>query len=484
MVATVGLVAMVGALVGAQLVLLIRPAWAGLAADRVDDEARFVRRPPRVGPSRRVFLAAIVVGGLLRLLWVIWATRTPAPLTDPSEYLRIASEFTHGLMPRFGGVGGPSAYWSPGYPAVLSPFVWVAERSGWLSPAFAAALVNVVAGTVTIWLSGLLAGRWIDPRARNAAAWLVALCPALIYYTATAHTETAFTPMLLATIVLAGSRTTDVPVRNWVLAGLFVGAAFLVRAPAVIGLFAPVFAIRTRGGSWMGAARATGLVVLGAAVFLVPWTIRNGVQVGIWSPGSTSNAAAVCFGHNDGVVAKWETSLADPRLQVACFRRSPYDDPRLLPVYGGEVPEGFTLGGPDEVRWYRETMADGVHWALTHPTDEVQLSVDKVWETWSDEGRVVDAARNYERRRWAGQWNAPLGALANLWLWIVGALALAGLALVPRCRRALPIWAPVLLFTVAIVGGVSQPHYRFPVVPLVAVLAAGMVCRRSLEETV
>ena len=36
------------------------------------------------------------------------------------------------------------------------------------------------------------------------------------------------------------------------------------------------------------------------------------------------------------------------------------------------------------------------------------------------------------------------------------------------------------LFTLAIVGGVAEPHYRYPVVPLVAVLAAGFVRRDRL----
>lgn len=438
------------------------------------------------GAGRRAFVAAIVVGGLLRLLWVIYATRTPQFPTDPSEYLRIALELTKGDTPTFGGAGGPSAYWSPGYPMVLAPFVWFADTTGWLSPAFAASLVNVVAGTVTIWFTGLLAERWIGRSARTAAAWFVAVCPALIYYTSTAHTETAFTPVLLGVLLLAGSREHDVPARNWAIAGLLVGLAVLFRAPGVIGLAIPALALRVRRGSWRDswreAARATGLVLAGAAVLLVPWTIRNGVQVGIWSPGSTSNASALCFGHNDGISANWEASLANQQLQIECFRGSPYDSAAVYRLHGQEVPPDIGTADPDEVGWYKARVSDAVHWAVTHPVREVNLTAHKVWETWSDEGRAVDSARNYERRDWAGRWQTPLTVLANLWLWAVGALALAGLVLVPACRRALPIWVPIVLFTLAIVGAVSQPHYRYPVMPLVAVLAAGMLGRRTIEE--
>lgn len=458
------------------------PAGAPPAAEAPSSEGG-VRR----AAGRRAVLLAVVVGGLIRLAWVIWATRSPVFPTDPSEYLRIALELSEGRSPTFGGVGGPSAYWSPGYPFVLAPFVWFADRTGLLSPAFAASLVNVAAGMLTIWLTALLAERWIGSPAKVTAAWLVALCPSLVYYTSTAHTETAFTPVLLGAYVLSGSRTRDVPTRNWVLIGLLVGLGVLFRAPGIIGLAAPILALRVRRGSWRASwregARATGLVLVGAAVLLVPWTIRNGVQVGIWSPGSTSNASALCFGHNDDISANWTKSLANRNLQLECFQGSPYDQPEAYPANGQEIPEGVGEVPADEVRWYQDRVSDAVEWALANPTQEVRLTVAKVWETWSDEGRVVEAARNYQSATWAGSWMRPLGALANLWLWTVGALAIAGLVLVRRCRRALPIWVPIGLFTLAIVAALAQPHYRFPVMPLVAVLAAGFLARRHLDDT-
>jgi len=410
---------------------------------------------------------------------VIWATRAPTGGLDPAEYLRIAAGFARGDLPQFGGLE-PSAYWPPGYPAVLAPFAWLADHTGWISLAFAASLVNVVAGTATIWLTGLLARRWIGPLARNPAAWLVALCPALVYWTSTPHTETFFTPLFLGVIVLSGTAGDGSATRRWLAIGLLVGGAFLVRSPGVIALAAPALVLRAEQGTWRGALRATGLVLAGAAVLLVPWAIRNGVQVGIWSPASTNNASAACFGHHDGAQGAWEADLADPALQEDCFGGSPYDDRRLAPLYAGraDLPPGTVLGDPDEVGWYREKMADAVSWAVSHPIQEIPLSIRKAWATWGDEGRVLDGARNFEEYRWAGRWHGLLDGVADLWLWVVGTLALLGLAVVPACRRALPIWGPIALFTLAIIGGVAEPHYRYPVVPLVAVLAAGFLTGR------
>lgn len=431
-------------------------------------------------PRPGVFVAAIATGGVLRLLWVLWATRAPTGLRDPAEYLRIASDLGNGVLPRFGGIEH-SAYWPPGYPAILAPFVTLGERTDWFSAAFAASLVNVVAGTATIWLTGLVAARWIGGSTRNLAAWAVALCPALIYWTSTAHTETAFTPLFLGAILLSGWALGRDDRWSWLLTGALVGAAFLVRSPAVIALAVPALAIRATRGRWQGSLRATGLVALGATVLLVPWGVRNGVQVGVWSPASTNNAAAACFGHHDDAQTLWEPGDLSPEIQQDCFGGSPFDDARLQEIYastGGT--EGAELGTPDEPRWYREAMVGAIGWAITHPLQEVPLSVGKIWQTWHTEGRVVDGARNYAEPGWAGRWHDGLGLLADLWLWIVGGLAVLGLVLVPRCRWALPVWVPIVLFTVAIVGGVAEPHYRYPVVPLVAVLAAGFVRREHL----
>jgi hypothetical protein len=220
--------------------------------------------------------------------------------------------------------------------------------------------------------------------------------------------------------------------------------------------------------------RPTVIVVVASLVLLVPWTIRNGVQVGVWSPASTNNAAAACFGHHDDTEARWEPSELTPEIQLDCYGGSPFQDERLAALY---AEEGVTLppdaGRPDEPAWYRRAMGDAIRWAATHPVEEVGLSAGKVRVTWGDEGQVVDGARNYAEPGWGGRWHGPLGTAADLWLWVVGSLALVGMVVDPRCRRALPIWVPIVLFTLAIVGGVAEPHYRYPVVPLVAVLASG-----------
>jgi 4-amino-4-deoxy-L-arabinose transferase-like glycosyltransferase len=487
---TVALVLVAVVAVVAQVVALAPPSLRtsdGPAGDAAwwQRMAAAVRRHP--------VASAVVVGGVLRLVWVILATRTPPFITDPSEYLRIAVELTHGRSPTFGGVGGPSAYWPPGYPAVLVPFVGFAEWTGWLSVAFAASLVNAAAGTLSVLLAGRLAMIWFGRRAAVWAAWLVALCPALIFFTSTAHSDTVFIALLLGVLVVIGRPRVDESWSYWGRVGLLLGVACLVRVPALVLAPVPALALRSQYGSWAGAARSTAIVAGGAAVVLVPWLVRNGVQVGVWSPGSTNNAAAVCFGQNDRARPDWATSLADLRLQRECFGGSPYADPRLIRTYraegnswldGLDAGELRRLSRIDEGTWYSTRMHDAVHWALTHPLDSASLSVRKGWVIWRSEGDVVDSARNYAESGWAGRWQTPLGVLANVWLWGVSALAVAGLVLVPACRRTTVVWVPVVLLTLSIVLAVAEPHYRLPANPLVAVLAAGaIVGLRTREES-
>lgn len=476
---TLQIALIIGALAagGAQLVVLSPPN--GLPR-RIATAAR---------PWSRSLALPVVIGAVLRLVWVMVATRTPQPITDPSEYLRIASELNDGVSPRFGGVGGPSAFWPPGYPAILSPFVWFSESTGWVSAAFVASLINVAVGTLTILLAGRLARLWLGMRTAPVAAWLVALCPALIYFTATAHSDTVFIALLLWLLVLIGVPTPDRPLTQWVLIGLLLGAACLVRTPALAVIMVPALALRAAGGTWRGAVRASLGVAAGAVVVLTPWLIRNGMQVGVWTPTSTNNASAVCFGHQDGAEAEWSKALNDERLRLSCFGGSPYADPRLVSVYTNQedraAVEGLRADDQltDEATWYREKMADATHWALTHPKQEVVLSAEKAWATWRTEGAAVDSARNYGEPGWAGRWQTPLGTLANVWLWAVGGLALAAMIRSPRCRRATPVWVPVVTITIGVVAAFGEPHYRYPANPLIAILAAGMLCSfRNRED--
>lgn len=434
----------------------------------------------------RWLLGAIVVGGVVRLVWAITATTAPIGTADAAEYERLAVAFSRGEMPTF-FTGIPSAYWAAGYPMILAPFMWVARTTGWISPLFTASLVNVVAGTTTIAFTAYLAHRWVGASARNWAAWLIALMPAQIYYTSTAHSETVLTTLVLGgfaalTAVLHRHPAGRERLRWLVVSGLLVGLAVLVKSSGVVLFAVPVLALRASSGRWrgQGALRATGAVVLGALVLLVPWTIRNGVQVGVWTPLGTQNATVLCMGNHDTATGGWHPV---PESLEDCYHSSPWDDERLLGTEAYSVPPGWEFQGPDEPRWYREASSRGLRWAMTHPLDEIRLAWLKTAEAWGDEWDALPSATNFNRPDFAGGKGSPFDVGADVYLWGLQLLAVGGLIFVKACRRALPVWGLVVLLTMMIWGGLAQPHYRHPAVPLLAVLAGGTLAALSARAS-
>lgn len=432
-----------------------------------------------VQPARRwldrrpnqVLLAAFVVGLVVRLVWVTLATRGGAPLTDAGEYLRTARDLADGHLPTFVS-GEPSAFWAPGYPALLVPLVWFTDLTGWLSLEYAASLLNAVAASTTVLSTAYLTARWIDPRARNVAGWLMALAPAQVYWTSTQHAESVHTAMLLGVFAALTALVRHVPLgprrtRLLVALGVVVGLAVLVRTPGTALFVLVLLVARAVDGSWRAAGRALAATVVGALVVLAPWAVRNGLQVGVWTPLSTQNATVVCVGHHEDATGGFEQDAFTDELREDCYRHSPYDDERL-----GLAPPGFEYAGPDEAEWYSSAMREGVGYALTHPAEEVELTIAKLREAYGSEWDALPGATNFSDLDWAGSATRPLHWVANAWLALVVAGALAGLALVPACRRAYPVWGLALTFTVMIMGGVAQPHYRHPAIPLLAALAA------------
>jgi hypothetical protein len=412
----------------------------------------------------------------LRLFWIIIATRTPSGgFNDAFEYLRIGTGFSYRVLPTLNGRG--SAFYAPGYPMVLAPFLLVARKTGWASPAEVASMVNLIAGTITVGATAFLADRWVSPRARNPAAWLMAVAPAHIYFTPTAHGETVFAAVLLSmvswfTIVVerADAKGERVRVRWLVVFGLLAAFAVLIRAPGLALLATPPLVLRARGATLRSIVRAGGIVLVAAVVGLIPWTVVNGVNAGVWTPTSTQNATAICVGNHDLADGRFPQNDMPPRMAWDCYRYSPFDDPDLK-----LAPSWWTYSGVDEQQWYRASTLRGLKWAVKHPGQEAWLVKQKLVEAWSSEWDALPAGRNFEQQDWTGRATTPLNWIANGWLYLVEALAVAGLILSPSARKATPIWGSAVLITLTLVGGVSQPHFRHAAIPLLVILGSGAI---------
>ena len=179
----------------------------------------------------------------------------------------------------------------PGYPAFLAILFALFGDENYR----AVLLVQVLIDLATCFLIADMARRLFSARAAQTAFLLAALCPFLANYAAAALTETLeiFFTALALDLTFVGLRIgkTDTPSAHpiivWLACGLSVGAAILLRPDggillAAIGGYLLWLLVRSlRIGSesshlsfrtifWAGV-----LVAVGAAVPLVPWTLRN-----------------------------------------------------------------------------------------------------------------------------------------------------------------------------------------------------------------
>jgi 4-amino-4-deoxy-L-arabinose transferase-like glycosyltransferase len=224
-------------------------------------------------------LAAIAAGGLvLRLLYVLVLSPDTRGEGDARYYHDEANLLADGMgyidplqYALFGEVK-PTAFRPPLYPYLLSAVSraggddWTAHR-----------IVGCVIGVATIVLIGLAALRYAGRRAGLIAAALAACYPVLIAADGAVMSETPYTALVAAAILLA-VRLHDRPAAVTAAAlGAVIGLAALTRseALALLPLLALPLAWRAGPGARLQlAAAATVAMVL----VLTPWTVRNYVR--------------------------------------------------------------------------------------------------------------------------------------------------------------------------------------------------------------
>ena len=247
-----------------------------------------------LGKHARFFLAAGLAALGLRLFLVL---RFPGVVDDSRLYANIAENWLqHGIYGvTDSGVIMPTFSRLPGYPAFLAAIFAIFGIENWR----AVLLIQVIFDLGTCFLIADMARRVISERAARAAFLLAGLCPFLANYAATALTETLeiFCTALaldLAICAMKAGEETSGSSRHitWLGCGLAIGAGILLRPDggillAAVGAYLGWLfllslrpAVGARGMSprvmTPGSTIFAGVLVLaGAIVLLIPWTLRN-----------------------------------------------------------------------------------------------------------------------------------------------------------------------------------------------------------------
>jgi hypothetical protein len=402
----------------------------------------------RLDPRTGVRLA-LVAALALRLAFglVYWVHK---PLThDEREYLALAASvaagegFTYtepaaGTTAQFGR--------APGYPAFLA-LIGAGTTSATSSPT-RVKLVQAVLGTAAVWLIGASAGR-AGSTSRLMATSLAAIYPPLVWISAYVLSETLYSVLALATALTLqraidrDSRTPQTPARA-IVPGLLCGLSILVR-PAML-FFVPLAAL------WLLARRARRPLLwflLGAALVVGPWTVRNIRQYDRFV--LVASEGGVTFWTGNHPLSRGEGDLAaNPELKRA--------ELEFRQAHGGLTSEQL------EPLYYR----DAFRHIAANPTWWLGLLARKVFFT------VVPAGPSYAVHSARYRWTSILSYLLLLPFGIAGLVVLWRRH--DRPGAVLLLAASSLLVCVVFF---PQERFRIPVVDPALIVCAAALARRQ-----
>jgi 4-amino-4-deoxy-L-arabinose transferase-like glycosyltransferase len=395
---------------------------------------------PRRG--EREFLWALAIVALLPRLFVAlsWSRE---PVWDGHYYHFGAERIAQGLGYSEDVWSGGQLVWKPwvhypvGYSALLGFFYWVFGPNLLIAP-----LLNVALGVFMTLATYALARRGLDETRARVAGGLVALHPGLIAQSALVMTELLAGTLLVAAGVLA-LRTR--PGARLFPFGLTLGLATLVR-PASL-LLAPV-ALLLRRHTLGVVLRGAALMLAGAAVVILPWTLRNCARLDGCALVSTNG------GWNLAIGALTETGrFTTLRASDGC------------PAVTGQVQQDRCWA---EVGLRKITAAPG-RW--------LELAPKKLAETFNHESFAIEYLHEADPKGWPEARRVAGRALtsgAHRALFLVAALSM--LAFPGRLRGAARYVQSGLLMAVVAFGTYaflddSHPFYAFSLfIPVIALL--------------
>jgi hypothetical protein len=404
-----------------------------------------------------IALVAVLLLGLGLRVDNAWEGR--APVYDAVAYARIAANLERGEGFTLGREATqPASNYSPGLPLLAAGLYGL---SGGVHERFAR-LVLAVVGALSVLFSYLIGRRLAGPWAGLIGAAAVAVYPALLEYQGMLMSEPLAAALLSgAVLAMLWADDADPPAR-WLLPGLLLGALALTR-PEYLAISLPIaVVVFARGGheNWKTCLAQAALMLLGLALVVAPWTVRNAVALDRFVPISTGGGQVLFAG-------SYMPSGGDPeRVGEEVLERHPElrsrlpADPRLEQILAALAARRHPDLATDAAlaRMGRERLWDDVS---ERPLDYLGFVANKLRLIW-----------------WRGPRDAMREPPWEALHWALLAFGLLGLGALAWRRR----WEALLLGTVLLsataIGAllVASPRRALVTIPLVAALAgAGAV---------
>jgi Dolichyl-phosphate-mannose-protein mannosyltransferase len=410
---------------------------------------------------RRDVVACVVVFAITLFTHLTYEFLSQGDFFYPDSYTYItpALSVLHGLG--FTSEDGPETLRTPGYPVFLLPFL--AMRT---SPATIVAVNHL--------LDALLAALLYLLARRNGARQWIAIAAALIlaFDTITIHyankilTETLSATLVVVIFLIVMNRKSI----GWlVTAGLLCGTLVLVR-PVAIAYFGVIMLWL----AWTGVRPMIIAAFVASAVALpFAWASRNAEKTGVFtiSPVGAINLmsyrAAAALAIEDGGDFHTQLQKRQKELDAEVTRR-------VIAAEGVESQDD--LSSADLSRYYSAVARPIL---LHHPRGTALMTlrgfgVNMIDTDWDALAEVVDDELISEDV-------TRIAVIA--WTWLVWIVTLAGLVMLFRRDRvqAALIAGTIFYFLFMAAGGEAEGRFRVPVIPMMALAAAGVGRAASRE---
>lgn len=396
----------------------------------------------------------LLAGFALRVAWL--ACVHPDPVVegrfdDTAWYRAAAHYFANGDGYVNPFVGTPTAAWPPGYPVFLGTVFRVAGEGVYQTGA-----ANIALALATVVVVYAIALQLTDRRTAIIAAAAMAVWPGQIYFTSLALSEPLFTFLfaLAGLLLISASRAGAARGALVVAFGAVVALAALTRGQALVLLPLAIVVWAVAGMYWKRALAWGMLAAFVAGVCIAPWVARNERELGSPVIIATNGGPNLWIGHHEG---------ATGRMQL---------NGETLPL-----PERGDMTQPEyEVAADKLALRQGLTYMLTHPLDELRLSVLKLRAIYESDATALDWNAQFRDGYYASDdVELALRRGANgFWL---AALALAGvglLALRSRLRNDEVLFLPllVLAWTATHLLFFGDARFHYPIAFAVAILGA------------
>jgi 4-amino-4-deoxy-L-arabinose transferase-like glycosyltransferase len=372
------------------------------------------------------------------------------PFLFESGDIAVSLATGHGFSSPFRVATGPTAWMTPVYPLLLAGIFRIFGVYTFRSY-LAAALFNISCVTLAC-VPLYYAARRIGGRALAASAtWLWAMFPNAILLTFESMWEACLSALLAATILwatlaLTGSRR----LRDWCAYGLLWGLALMTNPvlasllPLLLGWLAWRAWRERRPRPLRESLARPALALVLATLCCVPWTIRNYRVFHSFVPWSSVLGLQLWQGNNPQARPIWLAHL------------HPINDQAERAAY-------MRMG---EIAYMKQKFHLAVAYMITHPRRELVLISRRFLAIWS--GGTPYPFRDFLAT------HSPWFRYVLLFNLLAALAAAAAIVVLFRRRSeyAFPLAVFPLVFPWAYYLTLAYPRYRFPIDPVVILLAA------------